>query len=115
MEHRQHLRIPTEKMVKLVMNGRVEGVSRTMEVSSGGARIYNPNLNLKCNDIVDIDFVRSDYPKGRNEPVRSMVVHVDPSSVGLMFESEIPLNNLMPSSQFKTMSDKQLKVRNESS
>lgn len=88
MEHRIHKRQLIELMVKLVIGGRVGGVSRTLEISSGGACIYNPGINLKKGKIISVDFIKHGSSKQVNCCLRAKVVHCSPAMIGLMFANE---------------------------
>jgi len=88
MEHRLGVRRPIELMVRVVMGGRVVAITRTREISSGGADILSPGIELKQRQILTLEFIKPGFPGQVHCSLRAMVIHITPEIVGLMFENE---------------------------
>jgi len=88
MEHRLGVRYPIELMIRVVVAGRVVAITRTRGISSGGADILNPGVELKQRQILTLDFIKPGFPGQVHCSLRAMVIHIGPEIVGLMFENE---------------------------
>lgn len=86
MEHRVHKRKPIKLMVKLVIGGRVGCISRTLEISSGGACVVNTGINLKKWETINVDFVKRGSSGQVNCCIPAKVVYCSPTRIGLMFD-----------------------------
>jgi len=95
MEHRLYERYPTEIMVRVVVDGQVAGVSRTIEISSGGVRIYNPGIDLHKGNSVDVDFFKLGFPKQISCCMHAVVIHHSHDDVGLMFTNKFSVDPLI--------------------
>jgi len=88
MEHRLSVRRPIELMVRMVAGGRVVAITRTQDISSGGASILNPDVEFKQRRILTLDFIKPGFPGQVHCSLRAMVIHITPKIIGLMFENE---------------------------
>ena len=88
MEHRLGVRRPIELMVRVVVGGRIVAITRTRGISSGGADILNPGVELKQRQILTLEFIKPGFPGQLHCSLRAMVIHTTPEIVGLMFENE---------------------------
>jgi len=95
MEHRLGVRRPIELMVRVVVAGQVVAITRTREISAGGADILNPGVELKQRQILTLDFIKPGFPGQIHCSFRAMVIHITPEIVGLMFENEFSGSDLI--------------------
>ena len=98
MEHRFGVRRPIELMVRVVVAGQVVAITRTREISAGGADILNPGVELKQRQILTLDFIKPGFPGQVHCSFRAMVIHITPEIVGLMFENEFSGSDLIAQS-----------------
>jgi len=88
MEHRLGERRPAEQMVRVVVGGKIAGLTKCQNISPGGISILNPDIGLKKRQIVTLDFIKPGFPEQIHCGFRTMVIHIEPEVVGLMFEDE---------------------------
>ena len=92
MEHRLHKRAWANLSVELVKDGKLLGVGRTVEMSSGGVRITNPGLKFASDQVIDIKYIPISHPRTIVAQVRAMVVYCTSDYIGLMYQTEMPLS-----------------------
>ena len=93
MEHRHYVRRSVSLATKLVVNGELLAVTRAVELSRGGARIINPGIVLRKNQIVEVSFKRGEESKA--VAIKSMVIHSSQICIGLMFDKELPVDRVL--------------------
>jgi len=95
MEHRLGVRRPIELMARVVVGGQIVAITRTRGISSGGADILNPGVELKQRQILTLEFIKPGFPGQLHCSLRAMVIHMTPEIVGLMFENEFSGSDLI--------------------
>lgn len=90
MEHRLQKRRSVRMPVDLVKRGKMVATSNVTDISAGGVGIEPPaKVELRKGELIDVHFSRP-MPAVPEQSLRTVVVHKEKGSIGLMFLHDDP-------------------------
>ena len=95
MEHRLYRRHDIEAWVRLYLAGESIGLGRVKNIGASGMHVRYANLNLSVGQIIHIKFVCLAPYDLHAKRIRAMVVHSSSKHIGLLFDYDLKINELM--------------------
>jgi hypothetical protein len=90
IEHRFGARKPHSLPVEIHHHGRYIGCFRTANISYQGAFVKAEDIDLYCNDFVQLSMMIHDVGDGSECTIKALVLHRSGHGIGLMFADDSP-------------------------
>ena len=90
VEHRFSVRKPMSIPVEIFHHKRYLGSFVTSDVSHQGAFIDTGQIDLFCNDFIQIKFTIRDMGLTREFELKALVLHQSKQGIGIMFADDSP-------------------------
>ncbi len=90
IEHRFGARKPLSLPVEIHHHGRYIGCFRTANISYQGLFVTAEDIDLYCNDFVQLSMMIHDAGDGTDCTIKALVIHRSRHGIGLMFADDSP-------------------------